>query len=256
MDLALYAHVLWRHRRLLLVGAGVAVLLAVLSYYRVDMGVPPKLTPRKAEVWQSTASVLLTQRSQVVPVPGVSDPGSLANVVGLYARLATSDDVLRRMKGVPRTAGAFQAASSLDRNSESVLPVVTLFGTGTTPEGATAIVGSGMTAFLSYVRSQQAAVPGRSRVDLRVLNSPQPAELIEPRKKTLPIVVFLSVLIAAMASAFILENRNRVSSSAGVAIAVPREEVELRTALPPQEAVPVEDTAEAEVRAASVRRWA
>lgn len=255
MDLALYAHVLSKHRRILIVGAGLAVLLALLSYYRVDMGVPPKLTPRKAEIWQSSASVLLTQRRQVVPVPGVSDPGSLARVVGLYARLATSDEVLRRTKGVA-APGTFQAVSSLDRTSESVLPVVTLSGTGTTPERARAVVASGMAAFLSYIKVQQVGV-GRNRVDLRVLNSPQPAALLEPRKRTLPIVVFLSVLIAAMALAFVLENRNRVPASADAELpSRPREEVELRPASPPQGAEPIEDMTESEVHAASVRRWA
>lgn len=229
MDLALYARVLLRHRQVLLVGVVLAFVLAIFSHYRVEMGIPPKLTPRKAEVWQSSASLLLTQRSQVVPVPGIGDPGSLANLAGLYARLAMSDEVLRRMKG--GSPGGFRATALVDRDSESVLPAVALLGTGSTPREARTTVARGLEAFLAYVRTQQGSVgiSKRSRVELRVLNSPQPAQLLEPRKRTLPIVVFLSVLIAAIASAFILENRRRSSLLAEVEFAsVGPEKVELR----------------------------
>lgn len=271
MDLALYAQVLWKHRWIVLAGAALGVVLAVFSYYRVEAGVPPKFTPRKAEVWQSTASVLLTQRSQVVPVPGVNDPGSLADVAGLYARLATSDQVLNRMQAVGRDGGSLEAAPSVDRNSEALLPVVVLLGTGSSAAGAQVFVASGLDAFLSYIEEQQETIPARSRVGLRILNSPQPAELVVPRKKTLPIVIFLSVLMAAIASAFVLENRKRASAPADIADSAttgetelrpaPAAEVELRPA--PQSAAPQKEVAadgdgkvESERPAASVRRWA
>lgn len=265
MDLAVYSQIVWRHKLVVLAGVALGVVLAVFSYYRVDVGAPPKLTPRKAELWQSSASVLLTQGSQVVPVPGVSDPGRLSALAGLYARLAMSDEVLRRMAQAGGAVGTFEAVPSIDRGSESVLPVVSLFGKGSTPERARGAVASGLDAFLAYVRDQQSSIPQRSRVKLRVLNSPQPAQLVVPRKKTLPIVVFLSVLMAAIASAFILENRTR-SSLAEAAEPTPLDEPELRPARTGEVELrsaseragddPGSHAAEIERPAASARRWA
>ena len=95
MDLALYGRVLMRHRVVLLVGVALALFLAVFSYYRVTThGFLPTLTPRKAELWQSQASVLLTQKKQIVPAPGYGNPGGLASLTSLYARIATSDPVV------------------------------------------------------------------------------------------------------------------------------------------------------------------
>ena len=232
MDLALYTRVMLRHRFVLLGGVVLALVLAVFSYYRVDLGLPPKLTPRDAEVWQSSASVLLTQRSQVVPVPGVGDPESLADLASLYARLATSDAVVSKMPRAARAAGSFQAVPSVDRRSEVGLPVVTLVGISSAPRRAQLVVSEGLRVFLSYVRKQQGltGVPKKSRVELRVLNSPAVAVLVEPRKKTLPIVVFLSVLIAAIASAFVLENRRRVSPVAELELRSEPQELELQPA--------------------------
>lgn len=263
MDLALYARVLWKHRLILLAGAVLGVVLAVVSYYRVEAGVPPELTPRKAEVWQSSASVLLTQRSQVVPVPGVNDPDSLARVAGLYARLATSDDVLDRVKGGSTGAGTIEAVPSVDRNSETVLPVVVLLGTAATAQEARRLVGNGLDAFLSYVEEQQRTIPVQSRVGLRILNSPQPAELMVPRKKTLPIVIFLSILVAAIGAAFVLENRARLRPDVEVAPTEERtpraafaKEVELRPAPTKDGAAAEPVEAEPERSAAATRRWA
>lgn len=263
MDLALYARVLWRHWLILLAGAVLGIVLAIVSYYRVEAGVPPELTPRKAEVWQSSASVLLTQRSQVVPVPGLNDPDSLARVAGLYARLATSDEVLDRVKGGATAAGAIQAVPSVDRNSETVLPVVVLLGTGATAQEARRLVGSGLDAFLSYVEEQQRTIPVQSRVGLRILNSPQPAELVVPRKKTLPIVIFLSILVAAIGAAFVLENRARLRPGAEVAPTEERtprgafaKEVELRPAPTKDGAAAEPVEVEPERSAAATRRWA
>lgn len=242
MDLAVYAQIVWKHKRIVVAGVALGVVLAVFSYYRVEAGVPPQLTPRKAEVWQSSASVLLTQGKQVVPVPGVSDPGRLSALAGLYARLAMSDEVLRRMAQAGGAVGSFEAVPSFDRDSDSILPVVVLFGKSSTPERAQAAVASGLAAFLSYVRDEQKTVRERNRVKLRVLNSPQPAQLAVPRKKTLPIVVFLSILMAAIASAFILENRARSPLAEGVRPA-PLDEPELRS----------RRTAEVELQPASER---
>ena len=57
-----------------------------------------------------------------------------------------------------------------------------------------------------------AAIPPNERVDLQVLQNATAPILLQPRKKTLPIVILLAVLSATIGLAFILENaRPRVT---------------------------------------------
>lgn len=260
MDLALYAQVLWKHRVLVLVGVIVALVLSTLSYYRLDTsGVLPSLTPRQSEVWQSLATVALTASDgQVVPVPGVNQPERFSSVVGLYARLATSDPVMQRLRADREPIGSFTAAAQLDAN-RAPLPIVLLSGTGRSPEVAERTVSRGLQAFLAFVAQQQAAadVPRSSRVRLRVVNAPQPATLTLPRKRTLPIAVFLAVVMSAIALAFIVENAGRrvVATATNLRPALQTEDGPRRTEDTAEELRPesVEDEPEETV---SVRRWA
>jgi hypothetical protein len=67
---------------------------------------------------------------------------------------------------------------------------------------------------MQYVKSQQAlaAIPNGDRVDLQVLQNATPPILLQPRRKTLPIVIFVAVMTAVVGLAFILENaRPRVT---------------------------------------------
>lgn len=219
--------VLAAHRTLMLLALVAAVLLATLSYYRVSIGVGlPKLEPRKAEVWQSHANVFLTEGGfpagrrtipfvnktvgdQVVAVPAYSDPSRFGALAALYARLAQSDEVRQLMrKGGPLSGTLRASPTADDARSRDPLPMVSLFGQAATSSGALATVTRGLDAFLTYVQTQQraAGIPADERIRLRVVNKPQPPILIQPRKKTLPIVVFMAVLVGAVAAAFGLEN--------------------------------------------------
>jgi hypothetical protein len=92
--------------------------------------------------------------------------------------------------------------------SSSALPVIALAGLADSPAGAVQATLVGRAAFLQYVKSQQvgAAIPSNERVDLQVLQNATPPVVVQPRKKTLAIVIFIAVLSAAIGLAFILEN--------------------------------------------------
>ena len=65
-------------------------------------------------------------------------------------------------------------------------------------------------AFLDR-KAREAEIPDSQRVQVEVLARPRGAVVIEPRKKTLPIVVFLTVLTGTVGLVFVLENlRSRV----------------------------------------------
>ena len=156
--------------------------------------------------------------------------GQFNGLASLYAQLAQSDEVLARIKanGGPLD-GSFQAIPVSD-SSQAPLPIVALFGKAATAPEAQTTLARGLAGFLAYVRSSQeaAGIPTKQRIDLQILNAPGQAILVEPRKKTLPIVVFLALFMATIATAFIFENKRRSAhgEEAGDAIQ------ELRSARP------------------------
>lgn len=228
MDLPLYTRILWRHRRALLASSLIAIFLAVLAYYRVDVdGVVPKLTPRKAEVWQSEAQVILTEGGFAAGSRAqFPNAGRFSGLSTLYARLAESDEVLALIETEEKLPGLFQAAPITD-NVAGPLPIVALLGKGDTASAAEITLSRGMKGFFKYVGQKQveADIPPRQRIRLEVLNAPDSATLIQPRKKTLPVVVFLAVMIAAIAIIFTLENAaRRPGASPAAALPLPDQE--------------------------------
>jgi hypothetical protein len=213
MSLTLFGRALWRFRWLLLAGAAAAVVLSVLSYYRLSLsGGTPKLTPRATQVWQATASVLLTQPG--FPEGGVNGAQSMGRFIGLaplYAHIAngTAVENLIRKRGGP-LRGTYQALPAADTSygSVSTLPALTFIGSGDTPGQAITMTRRSADGFITYLdlRQKEARIPVNGRVDAQILNVPGNLQLIVPRKKTLPIVVFLGVLCATIAVVFALDN--------------------------------------------------
>jgi hypothetical protein len=210
------------------IGLVLAVVLAAYSQYRIGLeGFPPSFEPRKAETWQSEASVFLAPSitksidGKVVSVLRFDDPARFTGLASIYSRLATSDDVRTRIESRGLPFGQFSADPAVEAPSglRIPLPIISLVGSGTSPWAAKVTLTRGLTAFTSYMAEQQeaAGVPKSRRVELRVLNAPGPAVLVEPRKRTLPVVVFLSVMIASIALAFVLENTSRRRTLVGVA---------------------------------------
>ena len=214
MDLSLYGRVLWRFRWLVALGLILAVALSLLSVAKVSSR---GLSYRKHEVWQSSTTVLLTQhgfpwgRAVVPPAQtgATAGPGWLAGLTQLYAQFANSDQVKALMlrDGASKN-WTLTAAPVVPPGSSSALPVIALAGLAYTPAGAVQATLLGRTAFLQYVKGQQASadIPNNERVDLQVLQNLTPPIVVQSRKKTLPIVIFLAVLSATIGLAFILEN--------------------------------------------------
>jgi hypothetical protein len=136
----------------------------------------------------------------------------------LYSQFANSDEVraIMRRQGAPKE-WKISAAPVTPTFSGSTLPVIALSGQAHSASEAVAAAASGRNAFIAYVASQQqsAAIPKAQRINIELLKRSTLPTVIEPRKKTLPIMVFLSVLTAAVGLAFVLENlRPRVRAVA------------------------------------------
>jgi hypothetical protein len=213
MDLALYSRVLWRFRVLVVLGLLLGTFLAINSYYKIGLdGGKPTLTHRKAEVYQTRATVFLASNQ---PVQQFTDPGRYIGLAPFYAQFANSDPVkeaVAKGRGCRGLEGSYDAVPAADRTygTASGLPMVIVFGTGPSPALAERAAVCGTDAFLAYIRDEQveSRIPKGQRVQMTVINEPDANEavLVLPRKKTLPIVVFMAVMFATIGLAFVLEN--------------------------------------------------
>jgi hypothetical protein len=228
MDLQLLFRVVWRFKVVVLGGLVVATMLAVLSYARVSFdGGAPTLTYRANEQWESLSTIFVTSHgfpwgsafdpnSQVIlpngTVQGIPQLSTtrLSALASLYQEYATSDPIYERLgrtgriDGVLRTYPVFPGGDS----SATPLPMITMSAVSPTPAAAAALNHRWINAFLSYIEEQQrgAKIPFEKRAVLQVIRQPQPATLLAPRKKTAPILVFVTVLTAFVGLAFVLEN--------------------------------------------------
>jgi hypothetical protein len=226
MDLGLMLRVLWRFRLLVALGFLGAVGLAVLSYARVDLRHSPHLKPREREQWMSSATLFISPSGfpwgRIVGSVN-ADPGRFGEYATLYARLATSDPVKRimvRQGSVDETHELIQAypVLSSDFNTDSPpLPLVQVNATAATARRARTLARRESEAFRQYIAVEQRAngIPVARRVNVTIVKRAQPAQLLKGRSKTLPIVIFMTVMIATCGLAFVLENlRPRVRAVA------------------------------------------
>jgi hypothetical protein len=243
MDLQLILRVVWRFKVLVACGVVLAVALGTLSFVKVSLvGGKPAMEYRQAEQWESLSTLFVTSKGfpwgengvkKIVPqtqTPATGtdpattdgkttdpqptetgpDPGQLVSLAALYVRLATSDPVLDVMKRDGKIDGVLQAfpVASGDNGEGQELPMVTLSAIAGTPEAARQLAGRHAQAFVKYLRHEQAAanIPADERVVIQVVRQPQAPTLLEARKKTRPVVVFVAVMIAVLGLAFMLEN--------------------------------------------------
>ena len=227
MDLALYTRVLWRFRVLVLLGFVLACALAFLSYARVSFaGGSPKIAYRNGEVWESTTRLLITQpgfqlgrlslgnpyppqTTTVQSTTPVASPQWLASLALPYQELGNSDAV-REMLARDRSVHGSMAvvAEYAGQNSTGALPVLDVNGIGPTAADAIDTAQRGAAVFMTYFTQQQKInnVAPANRVQLQVINNATAPQLVVKRKKTLPIVIFVGVMMGVLGLAFILEN--------------------------------------------------
>lgn len=226
MDLQLFLRVLWRFRLLLLGGIALAFALAFLSFVRVSLdGSGSTFTYREPEQWASYATLWVTPDSfpwgsSTLTAPVPADPRDQADQLNvqvaptewfsslavLYAQLATSDGVREIRQESGPIPGTIEVAPVLAE--KDALPFIRVAAISPTPAAAEVLAQREIDAFRTFLERQQEAggIPAEERVIVKVSQSPQPAVLFEDRSKTRPIMVFLSVLIAVIGLAFILEN--------------------------------------------------
>jgi hypothetical protein len=104
---------------------------------------------------------------------------------------------------------AVSATAGTDpRNPGIVLPLVEIQAVADGGVAARETARRATRALLRYVEREQNAneIEPSKRVILRVLNEASSPVLVEPRSRTKPVFIFLAVMLAVAAIAFLLEN--------------------------------------------------
>jgi hypothetical protein len=224
MDLRLFSRVIWRFRYLVMAGLLLGIGLTFFSVFRVTSG---GIHYRQEQTWQATETVLLTQHGfpwgrtvfpysqstaagqQVYTTP-FADPSRFSSLAVLYAALANSDAVHAQVKKGGPLGGIYLARVVVDRSlpSTATLPLVAIDGFATSEAGAISVARRATSAFTAYItRSQdEAKIAPRLRILTQATSVPNKAILAQGRRLTVPIVIFLTVMIATLGLAFILEN--------------------------------------------------
>jgi hypothetical protein len=222
MDLAHLLRVLWRFRFFVAVGVLIATSLAAYSFVKVDLSSgSPTVSYRDHEQWESLSTIFVTTRGfpwgsvELQPTrTGAGqpdfDPAALTSAASLYMELATGDEVLRRMSRDGPIDGflqAFPVRAGRDSRGD-LLPMITLSAIAATPPAAHRLAQRHVQALIDVIRTLQsnAQIPSAHRVQVEVLRQPQTPVLLEPRKRTRPIVVFMAVMFMIVGIAFVLEN--------------------------------------------------
>jgi hypothetical protein len=254
MDLRLFFRVLHRFRFLVLNAVVLAVALSFLSYYRVDFGGgTPSLTPRQHEQWVSYSRLLVTQpgfdwgrSSSDASADGTqagqslelqqAAEGRLGSLAIIYAKLIESDAVVRLMQRPKPIFGHVEAAPlpAVEGSSE-VVPILSIAAIARTRKDSVVLGDRATNAIRTFLEQQQQVnkIPPKDRVVLTTIMRASDAKLYVPRSKTLPIVVFLTILVCGIGLALVLENvRPRARPGLAPAPNVVAPEPERRTALP------------------------
>lgn len=223
MDLRLHLRVISRFRWIVLTGAVLALALTFASYYRIQLNNGPKIGYREAETFQSSETLMLTP-------PGYSlftgagqgthgaasiDTGYLTSLAGIYAKLVNSDVIRSKVKQKVGTHVVYSATPVIDPAAGS-LPFVEIDGLATSPARAVQVASTVSSRFLSYVQSNSKPIQPNQRIVVQPVSlAADNVKVVKSRSKTLPIVVFLVVILGTVGLVYILENL-RPRATAGV----------------------------------------
>ena len=226
MDTGLYFRVIWRFRVLVAAGLAAAIFLSFLAMVRIGFsGGAPKLSYRQPITYQADTLLLVTQTGfpwgrtvlpstqspagSPVPQGSFADPGRFSQLAGFYAQLANGDAVQFAIKRDPSFHGAMQAMAVPDpTDSNQNQPIIDIQGLGETRGDAVRLSAAGAELLRTHVAQlqQDAGIPEKDRVLIKVLKRPDKLLVVVPRKKTIPILVFMAIMTATIGTAFLLEN--------------------------------------------------
>jgi hypothetical protein len=216
MDLQLVFRVIWRFKRIVLAGFVLAVVLAFLSLVKVGShGLAYRTQPR----YESDTTVFVTTHgfpwgalnlragSNIDAPHGSVDSDVLRNLASLYTQLALGGDIMQILERKGPIDGEL-GATQLFAPDSTTLPLIALSAVSNSPGNAKALARRHLSALQFWLRKSQdeAGIKSDNRVLLEPVSGPTEARLIQGRKKTMAVLIFLAVSMAVIGLAFVLEN--------------------------------------------------
>jgi len=258
MDVNLLIRVIRRSKLLVSIGLFLATLLAVFAYASISFdGASPKLTVRGTETWEAESKILITQGgfpygravpkyvNPQTPARGpaiqLGDQSRFASLAQVYAGLFNGDAVRTQLSHGPPEKSTVKADPGVDP-SGLPLPLVTITVTEQSKVEARALAAEAVRVFVTYVTREQerAGIGASDRTELQTLERGDRPVLIAPRKKTLPILVFVAIMAATLGLALMLENVRGNRDPTFEKVLEPVEETVERASAPPP-SVPAQD---------------
>ena len=193
----------------------IATVLAVLSVVRINTSGPDLYTYRQKQQWASYAVLQVTQPGFTIGTVDGSgkiqsaDPTRFSALAVTLAPFVTSDAVRAIMLRKGPINGSVEAAAlTVPSDPADVLPLISIAGLADSKAGSLQLVTRATNSFRQYFDTQQRQnhIAPDNRIVLAPVNAPGNTKLLRDRSQTLPLVVFLTVMIATIALCFVLEN--------------------------------------------------
>jgi hypothetical protein len=233
MDLRRHLNVVWRFRRIVAGGFILAIVVAILAAFHVSAS---GLTWRSDQTFTSTSTLFVTQTG--FPWGRVSLPSASLQPDGITGNEGTDDSESsgqkRREYGAPERFSDLAVVYSYIARSDQVrglvmprplpdqivitpvtnpstganLPLL-LMETHATDQATAQKLNQGViSALRKYLEEEQQAsdISEDERVRVQVLNPPTAAGVTEGRTYMASVVLFIMVMVATLAIAYLLEN--------------------------------------------------
>jgi hypothetical protein len=228
MELRSIAEAIRCHRRIAIVGALAAVLLALVAFIRIDFANFPALERRNGPDHESTVRLFITQEGfpwgrsalryttekEGQPPVLEGDPDRFATLAVLYAQIANSDQILgkvgldgKNIIDIPE-AKVVTGVVPASQFSETPLPLIDIIATHKSPEAAQSLARQTARHLRAFIAANQrgSAIPQKERVVLQVIDPAEKGRAVGGGSLTLPVLVFLTVAMLTLAVIFIRHN--------------------------------------------------
>jgi hypothetical protein len=179
----------------------VGLVLAIVAGYET-------YAHRAASQYSSNATIFVTQ-GDYTSMASVNS-GTLTGLAYLYAQVAQSD-LIRRKIGAPPNSIAASVITTGSFSTGAPLPFIYLTTLANSGMAALTRTDAATVALQRYVNSNQSSTSKSQRVNLQVITAPVLGKSITPRTRVLllPLVVFLTIVLATLGLMFIVENLTR-----------------------------------------------
>ena len=238
MDLDRHIAVLWKRRRIIIAGAILGIVTAILAAYQPTSG---GLERRGGEEWSSSSMVLVTQKGfpwgrvtlptatdgETSPVPvdpaaivdgerlRFADPTRFSALALVYSVMSYSDRVRAMLPGRPTPDQISAVPFDPTGRGDQMLPIIGITTKAGSASAANELNRQTVNALTRVILREQRTneIPEKDRVQLQVLKQADPPFLVAGRSWTSSMLAFILCIGAAVALAHILEGLSMARSN-------------------------------------------